>query len=96
MPGNIHHIDIINNYFHTISDYCVKVLSASDINVKDNLMYGTNKGDDRFMHVQNSKDCEFSHNKYIATKGQIPSSILVIKGDLENITDNDNIAELLN
>ena len=69
VPGNIHHIDVINNYFRTISNYCIKVLSASDINVRDNLMYATNKGDNYFMRVDNSKDCGFIHNKYITTHG---------------------------
>ncbi len=96
VPGNIHHIDVINNYFRTISNYCIKVLSASDINVRDNLMYATNKGDNYFMRVDNSKDCGFIHNKYIATSGQAPSSILDIRGDLENITNEDNTAEVFN
>ena len=96
VPGNIHHIDVINNYFRTISDYCIKVQSASDINVSNNLMYATAKLDNKYMRVENSKDCRFTHNKYITTNGQAPESILVIDGELENITNENNTSEVFN
>ena len=59
-------------------------------------MYATNKGDDRFMRVQNSKDCNFTHNRFITTNLNTPESILLIDDDAENITDVENVSESFN
>ena len=96
VPGNIHHFTITNNYFRTLADYCIKLLSTSDITITNNLMYATNKGDGRFMRVQNSKDCNFTHNRFITTNLNTPESILLIDDDAENITDVENVSESFN
>lgn len=96
LPGNIHHIDIFNNYFRTFTNYCVELYSTSDIHVTNNLMHGINKVDDKLMRVKNSKNCSFAHNRYISTRNYVPESLLVIDGDLENITNQDNVLEIFN
>ena len=96
VPGNIHHIKVMNNYFRNSYNHSIRVTAASDVEVHNNLMHSTSKTNGQFMYIKESKDTIFEHNKYIASSGTLPESILVIDGELENITDIDNTAELFN
>ena len=96
VPGNIHHINVINNYFHNSYNHSIKVRAASDVIVSHNLMHSISKTNGQYMHIMESKDCAFEHNKFIVSNGEIPDSILAIEGELENITDYENTAEIFN
>ena len=96
VPGNIHDIDIVNNYFRTYLGYCLTLYSTSKINVNNNLMFDSNKADNNLMKIKNSKDCVISHNRYISKTENLPESILLIEGEQENITNQENILETLN